>query len=255
VDFMKALSRYIASRWTCDQLALQLMTEPPPASPNPDAWNYWDKLQRRLWQTVRTGMPKHTLILSGDMGGAIEGFQHMTPVDDENVMYTFTFYEPVLFTCQGDPGDPLRRELKNIPYPSGPETMAQLPKILSTVPQQWQAEVRKRVETYAAERWDQKKLAARIGELDKWRRLHGGTPKLWCAEFGCHQNAPEADRRQYIREMRQLFDKYKIGWSYWSYNEAFSVMTRNRTPYGPASAQTPDKAILKALLPDKYPDP
>jgi hypothetical protein len=254
--FMKALSGHIARRWTCDELAMQLMTEPPPASPNPNDWNYWGKLQQRLWRIVRAEMPKHTLILSGDMGGSIEGLDHATPVADENVMYTFTFYEPNLFAWQGDqsgPGGPWVPYLKNIPYPSGPEILAKLPNILQPVPQPWQAEAKTRLENYAAEGWNQKKLAARIAKLEEWKQRHGGKLKLWCAEFGCQQCAPPADRRRYIRDLRQLFDEHGIGWSYWSYNEAYSIMTLDRTPSGPAGAQTPDKAILKALLPDKYP--
>jgi endoglucanase len=253
VGFMKALSGHIAPRWTCDQVAVQLMTEPPPASTNRSDWNYWGTLQRRLWLTVRAELPKHTLILSGDMGGSIEGLEHATPVEDENVMYTFTFYEPNLFAWQGDAGSPLMRCLKGIPFPSGPETLTKLPTILVGVPQELQAEVKRRVEEYAAQRWDRDRVSARIAKLDAWRRVHGGKLKLWCAEFGCHQGAPEADRRQYIELMRTLFDKYHIGWSYWSFNEDYSVMTSDRTPSGPAKEQTPDRAILRALMPDKYP--
>ena len=128
--FLRALSRHIADRWSCDQVALQLMTEPPPADPKPDAWNYWGTLQRRLWQVVRAEMPRHTLILSGDMGGSIEGLQHATPVDDDNVLYSFTFYEPNLFAWQGDSGSPLMHGIRGVPFPSGPATLAELPKIL-----------------------------------------------------------------------------------------------------------------------------
>ena len=62
------------------------------------------------------------------MGGSIEGLQHVTLVEDENVLYSFTFYEPNLFAWQGDSGSPLMHGLKNIPFPSGPETLAALPK-------------------------------------------------------------------------------------------------------------------------------
>jgi endoglucanase len=253
LGFMKALSGRIASRWSCDQVALQLMTEPPPASTNRNDWNYWGTLQRRLWQTVRAELPKHTLILSGDMGGSIEGLEHAAAVEDENVLYTFTFYEPTLFAWQGDAGSPLMHCLKGIPFPSGPDTLAKLPTILAGVPSELREEVKRRVEEYAAQRWDADKVSARIAKLDAWRRAQGGKLRLWCAEFGCHQGAPEADRRQYIELMRTLFDRYSIGWSYWSFNEDYAVMTANRTPSGPANEQTPDKAILHALMPDKYP--
>ena len=252
LSFMKALSGHIAARWTCEQVALQLMTEPPPASTNSSDWNYWGTLQRRLWQTARAELPKHTLILSGDMGGSIEGLEHATPVDDDNVLYSFTFYEPNLFAWQGDGGSALMHCLKGIPFPSGPETLAKLPGILAGVPPELQGEVKRRVEEYAAQRWDPDKVSARIAKLDTWRRAHGGKLKLWCAEFGCHQGAPEADRLHYIELMRTLFDRYRIGWSYWSFNEDYAVMTSSRTPSGPANEQTPDKAILHALMPDKY---
>jgi hypothetical protein len=62
----------------------------------------------------------------------------------------------------------------------------------------------------------------------------------------------DRDRRLTSSEMRKLFDQYEIGWSYWSFNEDYSVMTSDRTPSGPANQQTPDKAILHALLPDTH---
>jgi hypothetical protein len=83
----------------------------------------------------------------------------------------------------------------------------------------------------------------------------GGKLKLWCAEFGCYQGGANPDeRRQYIEDLRTIFDMNKIGWAYWSYNETFSVMTSDRTPRGPAKEQTPDRLLLRVLLPDKYKD-
>jgi hypothetical protein len=253
VDFMEALSRHMASHWGPDQLAFQLMTEPFGASANPEDWNSWDRLQRRVWTAVRREMPEHTLILSGDMAGAIDGLFNITPVNDENVLYSFTFYEPLLFTQQGTgKKSSAVHHLRNLPYPSGPETLKELPAIVGSVPQGHQSEIRSRVEQYAAERWDQKKLAARIEKLAEWRRLHGDRAKLWCAEFGCYQAARPQDRCRYVGEVRELFERQGIGWCYWSYNEAFSVLTSDRTPYGPAKAQTPDEAILQVLMPNKY---
>ena len=252
VSFMEALSRYMASRWGPEQLVFQLMTEPFGSSANPKDWNHWDRLQRRVWTAVRSGMPEHTLILSGDMAGSIDGLSNIRPVNDENVLYSFTFYEPLLFTQQGT-GEKSSsvHYLKSLSYPSGPETLTELPKILGSVPPEWQSDIRARVKQYAAERWDLNKLAARIEKLAEWRRLHGDHVKLWCAEFGCYQAARPADRCRYVGEVRNLFEQQGIGWCYWSYNEAFSVLTSDRTPYGPANVQTPDQAILQSLFPDK----
>ena len=249
VGFMDALSRHMAARWGPDQLAFQLMTEPFGSSLKSEDWNHWDRLQQQLWKVVRSGMPQHTLILSGDMVGTIEGLDNIKPVNDTNVLYCFSFYDPQLFTQQGVGHSGVMPHLKNLPYPSGPETLAALPGILGTVPQQWQSEIRIRVEDYAAERWDKKKVAARIEKLAEWRRRHGGGVKLWCAECGCCQAAPPLDRYRYLGDVRKLFEEHEIGWAYWSYNETFSVMTSDRTTKGPAKAQTPDRTLLKILLP------
>lgn len=91
LKLMQALSRHLARHWTSRQVALQLMTEPYGSSDDPAAWNHWNRLQKRLWESARREMPAHTLILSGDHFGSLEGLEHIQPVDDDNVMYCFTF--------------------------------------------------------------------------------------------------------------------------------------------------------------------
>jgi endoglucanase len=249
---VQALSRHMARRWSHRQVALQLMTEPYGTSDDPRAWNHWDRLQRRLWQAVRKEMPRHTLILSGDTFGSVEGLYSIQPVDDDNVMYCFTFYEPFLFTFQGGnwrsdivPG------LHRVPYPVSDATAGELPRLLQSAPAAWQATAKAQLERYARERWNREALAARIDKAAAWRRLHSGRPVLWCAEFGCyHQAAKPEDRRRYLGDMRSVLEERDIGWAYWSYNETFTVMGPGRTAFGPAGAQTPDREVLEVLLPD-----
>lgn len=253
LGFYRELTDYMAKRWNPDQLAFQLMTEPFGTSSNSDDWNYWDKLQHRIWKAVRQKMPEHTLILSGDMTGQIEGFYDITPVKDANVMYSFTFYEPHLFTFQGGPwqsgGIPY---LKNLPYPSSHEILDSMSSFLSPVPEQFRNGLKNEIEQYANESWNQERLKDRIKRLAEWNQYYGkGRLKIWCAEFGCYQGGANLpDRLRYINDIRTIFDAEKIGWSYWSYNETFSVMTSDRTPSGPAYEQTPDKELLRVLMPD-----
>jgi endoglucanase len=255
LGFYENLAIYMAQRWNPDQLAFQIMTEPFGTSSNPEDWNYWNNLQHRIWKVVRQKMPGYTLILSGDMAGKIEGVYDITPVDDENIMYSFTFYEPHLFTFQGGQWQPGGIPyLKNLPYPSGPEILKSMPDFLSSVPEQWKTGLKSEIERYANEHWNRERLKARIERLVDWNRYYGGgLLKIWCAEFGCYQGGVNpADRSKYIEDLRTIFEANKIGWAYWSYNETFSVMTSDRIPMGAAGEQTPDKEILRALLPDKH---
>lgn len=255
VSFIEELTLHIATRWTPNQIAFQLMTEPFASSENPEDWNHWDKLQHQLWAAIRGKMPQHTLILSGDLVGSIDGLLNITPVDDDNVLYAFSFYDPQVFTQQGigESGSDMLR-LKNLPFPSGPQTITAMSTILATVPEPWKADITRRIEHYAEEQWDTEKLAARIDKAVQWRKRYGDKPRLWCSEFGCYEAAPATDRRLYLDQVRTLFDQYDIGWCYWSYNETFTVMAANRTRHGQAGEQTPDKALLHALMPEVYPE-
>jgi len=248
--FLAGLARRLAQRWSPREVALQLMTEPYGGSERREDWNHWDRLQHRLWRAVRAAMPQHTLILSGDRAGSVDGLASITPVPDAQALYSFTFYEPAVFTQQGGTWIPDDMPyLTPLPYPSGPETLACLHRLQSGAPTEWRDSIRRRVELYASERWDRRRLERRIGQAVEWSQRHGGA-RLWCAEFGCYQAAPCEDRLRWLREVREAFEKNGIGWAYWSYNETFTLMAEPRVPFGPASAQTPDAQVVAALLPD-----
>ena len=84
--------------------------------------------------------------------------------------------------------------------------------------------------------------------LTQWNQAHGGRLRIWCAEFGCYQQTvAAADRCRYLQDVRTAFEANGIGWAYWSYNETLTVMTPDRTPFGPADRQTPDQQLLQAL--------
>ena len=248
LSFLEDTAGFLAARWTPKQLALQLMTEPGANSMN------WNELQPRMWQAARRAMPGHTLILAGDQVGKIEGLVTTKPVNDANVLYSFTFYDPFTLTLQG--GEWLTPKLWSylgaIPYPSSPEIIAAaMPAILDkipTSPPDWRPAAEGMLKEYGDARWNADKIRAYVGRLADWNQSHGGGLKIWCAEFGCYQRtiAPE-DRCRYIRDVREAFEKNGIGWAYWSYSENFTIMTPERTPFGHAENQTPDKQMLDAL--------
>lgn len=98
VDFLEDTGKFLGAHWGPKQLALQLLTEPGGNALD------WNDLQPRLWQAARRALPGHTLILAGDQVGQIEGLIQTRPVDDANVLYSFTFYDPFLLTLQGTHG-------------------------------------------------------------------------------------------------------------------------------------------------------
>jgi endoglucanase len=249
LGFLDDTARFLAAAWGPRQLVLQLMTEPGGNALD------WNELQPRMWQVARQAMPLHTLILAGDQVGKIEGLITTEPVQDQNVAYSFTFYDPFILTLQGaewlTPG--LWSHLGDIPYPGTPEAVAErLPSILARIPDEqpdWRRAAEGMLIEYGDARWNREGIAARVRLLADWNRRHGGGLRIWCGEFGCYQRTiPPADRYRYLRDVRDAFEAHGIGWAYWSYNETFTVMSSDRQPFGPAERQAPDRTLLETLL-------
>jgi endoglucanase len=256
LGFMTELAHHLSTGWTPEQVAFQLMTEPYGSSLDPAHWNHWERLQQRLWKSVRGAMSRYTLILSGDRVGSIEGLEDIHTVNDDNVLYCFTFYEPHLFTWQGGTWrSGVIPALKNLPYPSCLVTGAERSRLLATIPQSLRATAGAEIDQYVKEDWNRASLAARIDRAVAWQRRSGGRVRLWCAEFGCYQKAASAaDRLRYLHDMRSVLEERGIGWAYWSYNETFTIMTPESKPFWPPTVQTPDRSVLRVLLPPRETD-
>jgi len=250
--FYQAFASHLAARWTPDQLAFQLMTEPFGTSPDPAAWNHWNALQPRVWQAVRREMPGHTLILGGDEVGHIRGLINTRAVDDPNVVYAFTMYDPTCFTHQKASWMPVWwPELSGVPYPSSPERIAAaLPGILAGIPDQWRGQAESVVVGYGRARYGRDRLTTRIQQVADWAAYHGGV-RAWCGEFGVlgpeYGGVAPADRYNFTRDLREVFEENHIGWAVWSFNEVFTVLGPTRAPFAPALADHIDPEMLDAL--------
>jgi endoglucanase len=248
LGFMNAFARWLATRYSPNQIAFEFMTEP--------FGNYaeWTVMQYRIWETVRAAMPDHTLILSGDQTGRLFGLLDLHPVNDANVLYSFTTYDPFVFTLQGGAfaGD-LIQNLKRVPYPSNPEIInSSLTDIVANVPAASRATAQRSLLNYGEQAWKAEALNARFKRLADWNRFFGGQLQLWCSEFGAlgpEQGGVKApDRYAFIADLRRALETNGIGWSYWSFNETFTVLLPARVPLAPTpSPLWKDQDMLEAL--------
>jgi len=260
--FLDAYCRFLAERWTPDELVFQLMTEPF------GAYEDWTVQQYRMWEVSRAALPGYTIILEGDQSGLMWGLLNTHPVNDPDVMYSFTTYDPFVFAFQGFPGFgwPFKY-LAHVPYPVDPEIMeAALPGILEAAPEEERARLEAELRKYGKQRWNGEKLARRYARLADWNRFFGGSLRLWCAEFGClpgtegaalsdevrdYGGARPEDRYAFIRDMIAGFGRSDIGWSYWAYNSVFTVLAPVpvREPFAPEpQASWADPRMLEILF-------
>lgn len=179
----------------------------------------WPPIQERLIAAIRENAPDHTIIATGARWSNLNTLLALEPLDDPNIVYNFHFYEPFWFTHQGaDWAGEEAIRLRDIPYPSSPEIVAEVLPRLSESSQDI-------IAWYGEETWNAEKIDGMIAQAATWGEQHN--VRIICNEFGTYKEfAPAEDRVQWITDVRTAFEKYGIGWSMWEYDSSFGLVTR-----------------------------
>jgi len=212
--FWSAFAAHFASN-DPDAVLLEVVNEPVFL----DAPADWLPIQQRLVATIRAAAPHHTIVTGGVRWSGIEGLLLNEPMDDRNVVYTFHFYEPFLFTHQGAPwSNHPPKDLAGVPYPSS------LWSVLPLLSPRDRAGGAALIQ-YGREGWDRKRIGRRIAAASQWAGRHA--VPLWAGEFGAYPAvAPQEDRFRWLRDVRTSLERHGIGWAVWSYDESLGL---NRT--------------------------
>lgn len=192
----------------------------------------WSAYQRALLAAVRRHAPRHTVVLSGPNWGGIDGLRKLTPVEDRNVVYSFHFYDPFPFTHQGATWTtPACRYLRQVPYPSSPESVAPL---LGQLARE-QRDAYEMLHWYGEERWNRARLTERFGQALEWGRRHG--VPLYCGEFGVYPLVARPEHRtNWFRDFGNILATGGTGWAVWGWDEDFGL-NRQRS-YGQIRVDT-----------------
>ncbi len=245
------LAAYIQTRWDEERVALMLMSEPH-ANSSSVSWSY---MTDRMIMAVRNQYPEITIIACSDKSGNIEQLKLMTPVTDDNVVYTFTTYEPYIVgwsnSYSGSTGSiSLYSYLKDIPYPieAGVDYTQAIEEAISMEPNEYKEEARKLLWDYVngkagtavnidygypfSYNWH----LARAKSLNEWSEANGGNVHIYVSEFGVWDRyrgefygAPKgtglenSTRLALIKDFVNSFEAYGITWNYWGYCDSFTV--------------------------------
>lgn len=202
----------------------------------------WASIQSRVVALLRPIVPRHTLIATGAQWGGIRGLLALQPLSDDNVIYSFHDYDPMWFTHQGAGwAGPALTPLRNVPYPSSPETVAPILS-LETDPK-----ARQDLAAYGQERWNRQRIDDEIATAAAWSRKYN--VPVYCGEFGVFQDfADPAMRARWIHDIRSSLEGYHIGWDMWDYQGGFALILRRN---GKPSVQGPIATALGLkLLPE-----
>lgn len=177
-------------------VGLDLMNEPNPPWPSgnlAEAQAYWNSLAGRTIEAIR-GVGIHIpIIYESVAGGSSFGFRGLTPLKDNNVVYSIHHYSPHDITHQRVNNSWMR----TIPYPAGKEWGLG----------RWDAEL-------GVTAWDRQRMELDLRDVISFQRKY--RVPIYVGEFSCVRWAPHGSRERYLADSLYIFNKY--GWS-WTYHE------------------------------------
>jgi hypothetical protein len=189
-DVAAQLARFDPSR-----VAFEPLNEPPQGC----AAAEWPAMQAEIVRVARRAAPRTTLVVTGACGSMIAGLETLDPasVGDDNVIFTFHYYEPYVFSHQGAPwmrAEPMYRYLNAVPWPS---SAGSLQATLAAVARRMAADTATPAGTkreIAALRTDRRYVAA-----------------------------PAADRARYIRDVRETAEGLGMPWAFWNFFDGMGL--------------------------------
>ena len=170
----------------------------------------WNHLIRRLVPAIRAIAPDSTIMIGGNHNNAVAGLKDLVVLDDPRVVYTFHYYEPLLFTHQNAYWSAAPREWGE--KPSYPGDFPALAEFLAEAPQH---------------RADHAQFVGRRDDRDLLRELLQPAldfevrtgRELYCGEFGVADWIEPESRRGWLADFMGLLRANGIGRALWTYKQ------------------------------------
>ncbi len=188
-----------------DYLYLELLNEIMLPSSDP-----WSALATRLIAALREIDPQRVIVVGGNHYNAAEQMKELKLPSDDRLVYTFHFYEPLIFTHQQASWVPETYDYgQAVDYPA---QCPDLTEFLARKPQH-----RQRLQRFIGRRLDREALLDALQPALDFARDSGYS--IYCGEFGVIDQAPREASRNWHRDFVALLREHRIGRACWSYKQ------------------------------------
>ncbi|MEL6134551.1 MAG: glycoside hydrolase family 5 protein, partial [Bacteroidota bacterium] len=203
----------LASRYanTSDKILYEVLNEPHGIV---DA--VWGSIQQRVIDTIRTVDNQHTIVVGGADWNGINGLNALPLYTDDNLLYTFHFYDPFIFTHQGASWvlDEMV-DLRDVPFPYAADSMPAFPSSLMGT---W-------IEGAFNNYVNEGNATAMGQQLDIVQQfVQARNVPVFCGEFGVFiPNSQPDDRKRWYEATRKALEDRGISWTIWDYKGGFGI--------------------------------
>jgi endoglucanase len=179
----------------------------------------WGEIQKQVISAIRAIDTKHTIVVGGTGYNSYNELNSLPFYTDTNLLYTFHFYDPFVFTHQGASwSDPSMVPLAGVPFPYNPSEMPLCPPSLQNT---W---IGSSLNNYPAE-GNVSYIKNLIDKAVSFRDSRG--VNVFCGEFGVYiPNSDNADRCNWYKVVKDYLDEKNIPWTIWDYKGGFGLFNK-----------------------------
>ena len=195
-----------------DNLFFELYNEPLHMNPQ-----IWKDAAYNIVTAIRKIDKQRTLIIGASNYNSIYELSRFVRLADENIIYTFHFYEPFLFTHQGATWVGDQEATIGVPFPYNAQTFPAINiKTRGT-------DGEKNYDKYKLD-GNEQSLRDKLQLVKDWGNKYD-VPVI-CGEYGVYNQYADLDSRcRYIKAMRQTLKVLNIPGIMWDYNGSFSIFS------------------------------
>jgi endoglucanase len=192
----------------------------------------WRAQAEAIIKTVRKIAPRHTLIVGFHDWNSRTALVASKPFNDKNIIYTFHYYDPFVFTHQGatwsSEGLP---ELKTVPFPAGNAEI----EVPATAKGKW---VEQQIKSYLEDSKTEK-IHADLQAAKDWS-VKNDVP-IFVGEFGSFGKLPTLeDRCRHAEAIYTAFGKLNIPSAWWEWDGGFNMFEKGTTRIAPCMRKAVD---------------
>jgi aryl-phospho-beta-D-glucosidase BglC (GH1 family) len=186
-----------------DHVLFETLNEP--VAPSAEIWN---NVKDRLCREIRRHAPASTIITGSNMWNWPSTYDFLSPFEDDNIIYSVHFYEPLLFTHQ------------NAPWINNPEIKEE-----RTYPGDYgEGFVRKYSLTLSKGVWNRERIAKEFEPVNNFRKKYNAN--VICNEFGVYTPVELQSQLRWYDDLLFVLKDMGIGFSYWNYkNLDFGIIS------------------------------
>jgi endoglucanase len=197
-----------------DYIIYEILNEP-----HGIAASTWGIIQGQVINAIRTVDTEHAIMVGGVNYNSYSELQNIPVYADQNLIYTFHFYDPFMFTHQGATWNtPSMASLAGVPFPYNASEMPACPETLAGT---WVESALNRYPSEGTVAYVKSLIDVAV-EFRNTRNV-----KLFCGEFGVYiPNSDQDDRVYWYSVVSDYLEENGISWTTWDYQGGFGLFTK-----------------------------